>query len=210
MWVGVGPGIMSADDREDESESESESEAKAESTPALVLDYLPHGRADDDRPQYQKPSLAQAVDTGTFALYEFVLADDADISIGDEVRPTRETAGIEAIRRVTYENLSGGARSELEHVVGDIVENEEERFVDFFNEAQPITLRLHQLTLLPGIGDKLRDAILDQRKRQPFESFEELTQRVSGLHDPHGTLVERIMEELRDKDVKYKLFVRER
>ena len=194
----VGAGIMSADDREDESES------------ALILDYLPHGRADDDRPQYQKSSLAQALDPETFALYEFVLADDADVSIGDEVPPERGTAGIEEVRRIDFGDLSGGARSELEHAVADLVELEEDRFVDFFNEAQPITLRLHQLTLLPGIGDKLRDTVLDRRKRQPFQSFDDLQQRVSGLHDPQGTLVDRIMEELRDEDVKYKLFVRER
>ena len=200
--VSVGPGIMSADDREAESESGPE--------PALVLDFLPHGRADDDRPQYQKSSLAQALDRDTFALYEFVLEDDADVGIGDEVPPERGTAGIEEVRRIGFDDLSGGARSELEHVVADLVESEEERFVAFFNDAQPITLRLHQLTLLPGIGDKLRDGILDQRKRQPFESFEDLQRRVSGLHDPQGTLTERIMEELRDEDVKYKLFVRER
>ncbi|MDX1747852.1 MAG: DUF655 domain-containing protein [Halobacteriales archaeon] len=189
---------MSADDREVETE------------PALILDYLPHGRADDDRPQYQKSTLTQGVDRSTFTLFEFVLGDDSDVGIGDEVRPERGVNGIEEIRRIDFDDLSGGARSELEHVITDLVETEEDRFVAFFNEAQPITLRLHQLTLLPGIGDKLRDAILDQRKRQPFETFEELQRRVSGLHDPQGTIAERIMEELRDEDVKYKLFVRER
>ncbi|MFC7175521.1 DUF655 domain-containing protein, partial [Halosegnis marinus] len=74
--------------------------------------------------------------------------------------------------------------------------------------AQPITLRLHQLNLLPGIGKKLRNDILDERKRKPFESFEELTERVSGLHKPREVLAERIAEELREDDLKYRIFVR--
>jgi putative nucleotide binding protein len=80
--------------------------------------------------------------------------------------------------------------------------------VDFYNDAQPITLRLHQLNLLPGIGKKLRNNVLDERKRGPFESFAELEERVSGLHRPREVLVERILEELREDDLKYKTFVR--
>jgi putative nucleotide binding protein len=63
------------------------------------------------------------------------------------------------------------------------------------------------LNLLPGIGKKLRNNILDARKRGPFESFEDLEERVSGLHRPKEVLVERILEELRDDDLKYKTFV---
>jgi putative nucleotide binding protein len=80
--------------------------------------------------------------------------------------------------------------------------------VDFYNDAQPITLQLHQLNLLPGIGKKLRNNILEERKRGPFESFEDLGSRVSGLHNPKEVLVERILEELREEDLKYRTFVR--
>jgi len=181
----------------------------ADVSTAVVLDYLPHGRADDDRPQYQKPQLTHAVDQGSFALYELVLREEAAITIGDRVAVDPPRDDIAEVRRIDYEDLSGGAQSELEHVVGEVIEDEEERFVEFFNEAGAITLRLHQFNLLPGIGDKLRDAIIDKRKRDPFESLSELEERVSGLHDPKGTLGERIMEEIRNEDVKYKLFARE-
>jgi putative nucleotide binding protein len=49
--------------------------------------------------------------------------------------------------------------------------------------------------------------VLDERKRAPFESFEELEERIAGLHDPKGVLVDRILEELRDEDLKYRTFV---
>lgn len=175
---------------------------------AIVLDYLPHGRADDDRPQYQKPQLAQAVDRDTLELFELVLSEEAAISIGDRVALDTPDEAINEVRSIGYEDLSPGGRSELEHVIAEIIETEEDRFVEFFNEAGAITLRLHQFNLLPGIGDKLRDAILDERKHEPFDSLTDLTERVSGLHDPKGTLQERILEEIEDEDVKYKLFVR--
>ena len=176
---------------------------------AVVLDYLPHGRADDDRPRYEKSPVAYALGIDGFGLFEATLSDDADVSIGDRVvvSPAAAREAVTAVRRVDHDELSNGARSELEYVVEDVIESDERRFVDFYNDAQPITLRLHQLNLLPGIGKKLRNTILDERKRKPFESFEDLDERVKGLHDPKGIVVERILEEIQEDDLKYKTFV---
>lgn len=177
---------------------------------AVILDFLPHGRPDDTRPQYQKASLAYALDTEDFALLELTLADDTDIGIVDriEVGETAD-ADIEEVIEIEYEELSNSAVSELEYAIEAIIEADEQRFVDFYNEAQPISLRLHQLNLLPGIGKKLRNKIIDKRKRQPFESFEDLSDRVGGLHHPKETIAERILEEIRDEDLKYKIFARD-
>jgi len=177
---------------------------------AVVLDYLARGLTDDNRPRYEQSSVAYAVGKAEFELHELRLADDADISIGDRITVAPEaerTGGIEEVGTVDYDDLSGGARSELEYVVEEIVEADEQRFVECYNEAQPITLRLHQLDLLPGIGDTLRNALLDERKREPFEDFADVEERVSGLHDPEETIVERILEELREEDLKYRNFV---
>jgi putative nucleotide binding protein len=176
---------------------------------AVVLDYLPHGRPGDDRPQYKKSPLAYALGESGFRLLELTLDDDADVSIGDRlvVEPADERTDAARVRTVAYDDLSNAAHSELEYVVEEIVDRHERRFVDFYNDAQPITLRLHQLNLLPGIGKKLRNDVLDERKRSPFESFEALQDRIGGLHDPKGVLVDRIMEELRDEDLKYRTFV---
>ena len=174
---------------------------------AVVLDFLAHGRSEDDRPQYQKEPLAYVIDTDDFALYELVLEQNSNISIGDSL-DLDEMEGLIQNRQVTYDDLPSGAVSELDYAIVEIVEADERRFVDFYNEAQPITLRLHQLNLLPGIGKKLRNNVLDQRKRKPFESFEELEERIDGLHDPKQVLVDRILEELQEEDLKYRVFVR--
>jgi putative nucleotide binding protein len=177
---------------------------------AVVLDYLARGLPDDDRSRYRQSPVAYAVDDRDFTLYELRLRDGSDLTIDDAVLLAPEAereAVIEEVREIEYDALSGGARSELDYVVEELVEADEGRFVDFYNEAQPITLRLHQLDLLPGIGKKLRNSILDERKRRPFEDFDDVEERVSGLHDAQGTVVERILEEFSDEDLKYRNFV---
>ncbi len=174
---------------------------------AVVLDFLPHGRAEDDRPQYQKQPVAYALDTEEFVPYEMVVDEDASISIGDYF-DIYDAEFADRVNEIEYDDMPSGARSELDYAVEDVVEENEQRFVDFYNDAQPITLRLHQLNLLPGIGKKLRNSILDERERRPFESFENLKSRVNGLHNPKETLVERILEEIKEDDLKYRTFVR--
>ncbi|AEN05542.1 DUF655 domain-containing protein [Halolamina sp.] len=177
---------------------------------AVVLDHLPYGRPDDDRPQHQKPEIAYAVGEGRFDLFELTLTDDADVSIGDRlvVAPEADRDVVSRYREIGYEDLSRGAEQELDYVVEEIIDRHEQRFLDYFNDAQPLTLRLHQLNILPGIGEKLRNDILDSRKYDgPFERFEELEERISGLHDPKGTVVDRILEELREEEeIKYRAF----
>jgi putative nucleotide binding protein len=185
-------------------------DAKAEApTTAVVLDLLPNGRPDDDRPAYQKSPVAYALGEAEFGLYELTLEDDSGIGIGDTVAVDPPGEHVQSVRSVDFEGLTGAARSELEYAVNDIIDRNERRFVDFYNDAQAITTRLHALNLLPGIGKKLRNNVLDERKRGPFESFEELKERVSGLHRPREVLVERIMEELREEDLKYRIFARQ-
>lgn len=78
---------------------------------ALVLDYLPRGRSDDDRPQYQKSPLAHVLGTRDFLLYELVLAAGEAVSIGDEVSVDPPENPIEEVRRIAYDDLSGGVSS---------------------------------------------------------------------------------------------------
>ncbi|GAD51485.1 predicted RNA-binding protein [Halarchaeum acidiphilum MH1-52-1] len=183
------------------------SDDSADGTEAVVLDVLRHGRSDDDRAAFRRGQVGLAVGVEDFALYEFVMDDDADVSIGDRVRVAPDAeAGIRRVNAVAYDDLSAGAQSELEYVVEELIEANPEPFLEFYNEAGAVSLRLHQLNLLPGIGDTLRDKILDERKRGPFESFADIEERVDGLHDPTEIIVERVLQEIRGEDVKYHAF----
>lgn len=173
----------------------------------VVLDYLPHGHTDDDRPQYKKSALVQAIDRESFTLYELTLTQEADVAIGDTVSVTQGADWIDTIDTIPFANLSTSARSELEHAIGELFEQDETRFVDFFNEAGAISLRLHQFNLLPGIGETLRDEIIEARRQEPFQQLDDLESRIDGIHDIREILYDRIMAELRKDDIKYALFV---
>lgn len=184
-------------------------DAAGDPAEAVVLDFLPNGKPDDDRPQYQRQPVAYVLGVADFRLFEVAFEEDARVVIGSRVAIEGEPdERILRARSAEFDDLPGGARSELEYAVEDIVEADESRFVKFYNDAQAITTRLHALNLLPGIGKKLRNNILDERKRGQFESFEDLEDRVSGLHDPKGVLVERILEEIREAEMKYRIFAR--
>ena len=174
---------------------------------AIVLDFLPHGRQSATRARYEQEPLVHALGVQDFRLYEIVLVPDDDApSIGDHVTLRPPTPPVDEFREIGYGDLSSGAQAELAYAVEDLIDADEQRFVSFFSEAQPITLRLHQLDLLPGIGDKLRDEIIDTRRRGPFTDFTDLEDRIDGLHDPRSILVDRILEEIENEDVKYQLF----
>lgn len=172
----------------------------------VLLDVLPNGRPDDDRPAHRKSPVAYGLGTDSFRLYELSLDETADVSVSDRLDADGPLVG--RYRVVGVDDLTRNAAAEIEYAVEDIVDADEERFVGFYNEAGPITLRLHQLNLLPGIGKKLRNNLLDERKRGPFERFEEVSERVSGLHRPREVIVERIVEEIREADLKYRVFAR--
>jgi putative nucleotide binding protein len=177
-------------------------------TEAVVLDFLPNGRPSDDRPRYRKSPVGYVLGEADFRLLELVFDKAPHINIGDRIAIDPPHEDIVEMDDVTYDELSGAARSELEYAVDAIMDADEQRFVDYYNEAGPITLRLHQLNLLPGIGKKLRNNILDARKRKPFESFEELDERVAGLHHPREVLKERVIEEIQTEEMKYRIFAR--
>ena len=110
-------------------------------------------------------------------------------------------------RRITINELTSFAKSELPFVVEKLVRENEPRFVDFFNKSQPISTRLHQLELLPGIGKKHLWDIIDERKKGPFNSFEDVKNRIKLMPDPANSIIKRIMEELENDDIRFRLFV---
>ena len=99
------------------------------------------------------------------------------------------------------------AKSELPFVVENLVKENEIRFVEFFNKSQPISTRLHQLELIPGVGKKHMWDIIKERKKGPFTSFDDIRNRIKLMPDPRSSVIKRIMEELEDDNVRYRLFV---
>ena len=107
---------------------------------------------------------------------------------------------------MTIDKLTATARSELEFVVRDIVSKNQKKYVEFFNKAQPLSTRMHQLELLPGLGKKHMWEIIEERKNSDFKDFEDLKSRVRLIPDPEKLIVKRVLSELEGNE-KYKLFI---
>ena len=175
----------------------------------VVLDFLPNGYSSDPRPMHMKTPIAQALGKEHFTLLELVpkkgifLQPYEEVYIGEGKREKIH----HIIGRLPVEKLTTTAKSELEYVIKDLVEKNEKRFVDFFNKAQPLTTRMHQLELLPGLGKKHMWEILERREEKLFESFEDIKKRVKLMPDPKKAIIKRILEEIDGKE-KHLIFIR--
>ncbi len=174
---------------------------------AIVIDFLPNGYSTDTRPPHLKTPIVQAVGKNFFTLLEMVPKKDVFLQLLEEVYIGEGKR--EKIHHITgklpMSKLTSTARSELEFAIKEIVKKNEQKFVDFFNKAAPLTTRMHQLELLPGLGKKHMWEITEHRK-EPFKSFEELKKRIPLLPDPEKLIVRRILQELEGKE-KHCLFV---
>ena len=90
-------------------------------------------------------------------------------------------------------------------MIKEIVQKNENRFVQFFNSAQPLTTRMHQLELLPGLGKKHMWEILEERDTEPFKHFNDIKKRVKLMPDPEKAVIRRIINEIQGKE-KYRIF----
>ena len=174
---------------------------------ALVLDVLQRGHPDDPRPVFKREPLVQAAGISQFKLLELV-PKSLNIQIHERVYIGEgEREKIERVkRRISYDELTQTAKVELPFVVEQLVKEKEPEFVQFFNKSISITPKLHMLHLLPGIGKKLMWEILTEREKKPFESFADISQRIKSIPHPEKMVVNRILEELQDPNVKYHVF----
>ncbi len=177
---------------------------------AYILDIIPTSALDFQRIRTYKLQgydyIVHALGEQYFTLLELTPKVGKEIKVREKVfigKGYRDK--IERIvRRITYDELSQEAKDLIPSIVEEIVSNKEQYFVDFFNRAGPITPRLHSLELLRGIGKKTLWDILNERKKEPFKSFEDIKNR-TGI-DAKKVIVERIIEELKGGQ-KYYLFV---
>jgi putative nucleotide binding protein len=170
---------------------------------AYVLDFLEYGHHFG-----RKEPIAQMLGERYFNLLEVVVRDNVRLSVGSRVYIGEKTrAEVRFIKdRISFDSLTGNAKAELPFIVEKIVQENEQRFLEFFNKAGPINARLHTLELLPGIGKKHMWEIIEEREKKPFESFKDLKSRLKLLPNPEKILVKRILQEIEGKEKRY-LFV---
>ena len=174
---------------------------------AYVLDYLAHGRP-QARPSYRAGALVQLVGEEFFTLLEATLREGLVMKPADRVYVGKDSRQeiTYIIGRISYDELTSAAKTELPSVLETIVLNREAWFINFFNTARAITPRMHALELIPGIGKKYMWQIINERDRTTFQNFLDLQQR-SNIPSPARLVTKRILEELSGES-KYRLFTR--
>ncbi|MFQ6135328.1 MAG: DUF655 domain-containing protein [Nitrososphaerales archaeon] len=162
---------------------------------AYVLDFIPRGKSQIIKGR--EGPILQAIGEDRLTLLEILALNGVEFDVSERICIGKEgrTKVVSVLGKLTYEELSNEAKSELEVVVELLVKNNEKRYVDTFNSLQPVTPRLHALELIPGIGKTFMNQILDERSRKPFTSFDELQERI-GLREPAKLIAKRIVEEI--------------
>ena len=174
----------------------------------LVLDFLPNGYPLDPRPTHKKTAIVQAVGKDHFTLLELVPKKGTTLKLMQElyIGPDKRDEIQHIVGRLPMHKLTGTAKQELEFVIKEIVHTNQTKFIEFFNKAQPLSTRMHQLELLPGLGKKHMWEIIEAREEKLFENFADIKTRVKLMPDPEKTVVKRIISELEGNE-KYHIFV---
>lgn len=171
---------------------------------AVVLDYLSRGYVKSDMSKFGGKPIAQAIGTEQFTLLELAPKNGVDLEIGDTVfiGQGQKDKIYKVLGRLNFERLTATSRIELDYTIRDIVESNEEKYVNFFNTTGSVSTRLHTLELIPGIGKKYMWDIINAREEKPFESFKDITERLPTLTDPAGMIVNRVKQELDRNTIK--------
>jgi putative nucleotide binding protein len=172
---------------------------------AIVLDYLPHGYPLEGK---MRP-VVQAIGETHLALLELAPVKGANISTKEKVYIGSEKRDkiYYIIGRLRTDKLTETAKIQLQEFIEELVGEREKEYVDFFNNAQAINTRLHQLELLPGFGKKHTKEIVEARKEKEFSSFVDMKERVKNIPDPRKAIEKRLFEEIFESP-RQRLFVK--
>ena len=172
---------------------------------AFVLDYLPYGYPMEGK----MIPMVQAIGEQHLGLLELAPVRGAAFTSKEKVYigPDKRDKIYYIIGRLKEEKLTENAKIQLQEFIATVVGEREKQFVEFFNTAQAINTRLHHIELIPGFGKKHTTELLKAREEKPFESFEDIKTRVSGVPDPRKAIEKRLWEEIVEKP-RHLLFVR--
>ena len=112
---------------------------------AYVLDFNPRGKSTTVRGR--DGIIITSIGEDRLTLLEVLGVPNSTFEIGEKIYIGKEgrTKISSVLGKLEYENISSSAQSELPNVVEKIVTNNERRFVDYLNNARPLTPRIHAL-----------------------------------------------------------------
>ena len=162
---------------------------------AYVLDFNSRGKSSTVRGR--EGIIVTAIGEDRLTLLEILGVPNSTFDIGERIYIGKEgrTKVLSVLGKMEYDNVSSSAQSELNAVVENIVTTNESKFVEYLNNARPLTPRIHALELIPGIGKTYMKTMLEEREKKKFESYQDLQDRV-GFKEPIKHISERILDEI--------------
>lgn len=162
---------------------------------AYVLDYKPRGRSFTVRGK--EGIIITAIGEERLTILEILGVPNSTFDVGERIYIGKEgrTKILSVLGKMEYSRISSTAQTELPSVVEKIVVQNEKKFVDYINNARPLTPRIHALELIPGIGKTYMKTILEEREKKKFETYNELQERV-GIKDLIKHITARIISEI--------------
>ena len=173
---------------------------------AYVLDFKSRGNSSTVRGRVG--IIVTAIGEDRLTLLEILGLENSTFDVGERIYIGKEgrTKVQSVLGKMDYVKISDSAKNEIPGVVELIVTKNEKKFIDYINNAQPLTPRVHSLELIPGIGKTYMDVIIKEREKTPFESFNDMEKR-AGLKEPKKHLSQRIIEEI-SGETRMNLFVK--
>ena len=173
---------------------------------AYVLDYK--SRAKSTTVRGRIGIIVVALGEERLTLLEILGIENSTFDIGERIYIGKEgrTKVQSVLGKMDYTKIFDSAKDEIPTVVESIVTKNEVKFVDYINNAQPLTPRIHALELIPGIGKTYLNVIIKEREKGAFESFVDIEKRV-GLKEPIKHISQRIIEEI-SGETRMNLFVK--
>lgn len=175
---------------------------------SYIIDFYPQGKSLSRKRSNDYNPLAVIVTANYFEFYDVILSFGSEFSTREQLIIKSNDKKIRNLSKVNFGQLSSSALDILPSVIKNIVVAFETRYIKFLNQAHPLTTQMHQLRLLPGVGQKRMWVILEARKKAPFKSFNDFSER-TGISDPISLFSGRILSEI-DTSPKYCLFTKKK
>ena len=170
---------------------------------AIILEYLPNGYPLEKKMM----PLAQAIGKSNLTLLELVPRRGETLEIGEKVYigEGKRDKIYYILGRLHREKITEAGKDQLKEFIQNLINSDEKKFLYFFNKSDAINKRIHQIEMLPGLGKKHMQEILNKRKEKEFESFEDMKKRIQNLPDPKKAIEKRLFQELTNQE-RYNLF----
>jgi len=162
---------------------------------AYVLDFKSRSKSTTVRGR--TGIIVIAIGEERLTLLEILGIENSTFDIGERIYIGKEgrTKVQSVLGKMDPKKISESIKNEIPIIIESIVTKNEKKFVDYINNAQPLTPRTHSLELIPGIGKTYMNIIIKEREKNPFESFYDIEKR-TGLKEPIKHLSQRIIEEV--------------